>query len=198
MGAGDIVEAGVWKGGASLMMAMAQLHASRPGLERQSWLYDTFEGLPAPSSDKDDPRAKDIYNEIQNGSISKDDQDWDVEEGKWNYGPEELVRSNMYSTGFPKDQSHFVRGKVENTLKAPENLPQKIAILRLDTDWYDSTKAELQYLLPLLQPGGLLFIDDYCSWAGSQSATDEMLDLQTMPLVREGPLCAYAWKPLEA
>jgi len=193
---GDIVEAGVWKGGTSMMMAIAQLRTSRPGLERQSWLYDTFEGLPAPSSDKDDPRAKDIYKKIHDGSIGKHEaQEHQVEEGKWNYGPEELVRKNMYSTGFPKGQIHFVRGKVEDATKAPQNLPEKIAILRLDTDWYESTKAELKHLLPRLQPGGLLFIDDYCAWKGSHQAVDEMLDMHAMPLVREGPMCAYAWKP---
>merc|ERR1712216_268822 len=99
------------------MMAIAQLDTSRAGLERHSWLYDTFEGLPAPSSDKDDPKAKRIYDKIQNGSISnKQAEDLNVDQGKWNYGPEELVRNNMYSTGFPEGQIHLVRGKVEDTL----------------------------------------------------------------------------------
>jgi len=195
---GDIVEAGVWKGGTSMLMAIAQFRTSRLGLERHSWLYDTFEGLPAPSSDKDDPRAKDIYDKIQSGSISKEKEEGlNVEQGKWNYGPEELVRENMHATGLTEGHLHLVRGKVEDSLKAPENLPEKIAILRLDTDWYESTKAELKYLLPRLQPGGLLFIDDYCAWQGSREAVDEMLDMHAMPLKEtSGPMCAYAWKPL--
>jgi len=194
--AGDIVEAGVWKGGMSMIMAIAQLHTSLPGLERQSWLYDTFEGLPAPSADND-AHSKDIYEKIQSGEMTPEqEKGWSVEQGKWNYGPEELVQKNMLATGFPKDQIHFVRGKVEDTLKALENLPEKIAILRLDTDWYESTKAELEILLPRLQPGGLLFIDDYCTWGGSRKAADEMLDMHAMPLVSEGEFCAHAWKPL--
>jgi len=193
---GDIVEAGVWKGGTSMMMAIAQLRTSRVGLERQSWLYDTFEGLPPPSSEHDDPRANAIYKKLQSGKLSKlEKQQHAVEQGKWNYGPEELVQKNMYSTGFAKDKIHFVRGKVEDTLQIPKNLPEKIAVLRLDTDWYNSTKAELKYLLPRLQPGGLLFIDDYCCWKGSREAVDEMLDMHVMQLVRSDPLCACAWKP---
>ena len=62
---------------------------------------------------------------------------------------------------------------MEETLKNGENLPNKISILRLDTDFYESTKIELKYLYPLLVEGGILIIDDYGSWLGSKKATDE-------------------------
>jgi len=193
---GDLVEAGVWKGGSSMMMAIAQLRTSHAGLDRHSWLYDTFEGLPPPSSEHDDPRAKAVYKKLNSGNLSESEKQFHhVEEGKWNYAAEKLVQENMYSTGFPKHKIHLVKGKVDDTLQIPKNLPEKIAVLRLDTDWYDSTKAELKYLLPRLQPGGLLFIDDYCDWKGSQEAVDEMLDMHVMKLVRSGPFCAHAWKP---
>lgn len=194
---GDIVEAGVWKGGASMLMAISHLHHSPVhGLERHCWLYDTFEGLPEPDSAKDDSSAKDFYNRLQKGEISKEEaRAHKVEEGKWNYGPQQLVQKNMISTGFPENKIHYVRGRVETTLEDPNNVPDKIAILRLDTDWYDSTKAELKHLLPRLQPGGLLIIDDYCYWKGSRTATDEILDKSMFSLATSEPLCAYAWKP---
>merc|ERR1711959_887247 len=115
---------------------------------------------------------------MRSGLLSEQDlsENPHIEDGKWCYGSEESVRKNMYSTGFPKKQIHFVRGKVEDSLKTPNNIPEKIAILRLDTDWYNSTVAELKYLLPRLQPGGLLFIDDACVWGGARKAVDEVLD----------------------
>lgn len=203
---GDFVEAGVWKGGASMAMALAQLRDPADDIQRQLWLYDTFEGLPAPSSSHDDPRAKDIFEKLEAGTLSEQEQeDHAVEDGKWNYGPEDEVRANMNSTGFAADRIHLIRGKVEDTLVQTANLPEKIAILRLDTDWYDSTKAELTQLLPRLQPGGLLIIDDYCSWSGSKEACDEILSDKSWwnerPDARDqkvgnhslSTVCAYAW-----
>jgi len=188
---GDLVEAGVFKGGSSMLMAIAHLNTLHGGLKRHMWLYDTFEGMTDPSSPKDDPKAKAYYDGVRNSSV----EGGHVKDGKWAYGSEEMVKENMYSIGFPTNEMHFVRGKVEDTLQELQNIPEKIAILRLDTDWYESTKAELEHLLPRLQPGGLLVIDDYCVWKGSREATDKMLDFNALNLVREGPLCAYAWKP---
>jgi hypothetical protein len=81
------------------------------------------------------------------------------------------VRGNVFSTGYPKDKIHFIEGKVENTI--PLNMPRKIALLRLDTDWYQSTKHELIHLFPLLQRNGVLIIDDYGHWEGARKAVDE-------------------------
>ncbi len=77
----------------------------------------------------------------------------------------------MASTGYPEERLHFVKGKVEETI--PGDLPGKIALLRLDTDWYESTRHELEHLWPLLVPGGVLIIDDYGHWAGARRAVDE-------------------------
>ena len=68
---------------------------------------------------------------------------------------------------------NLIEGKVENTLKINKNLPEKISILRLDTDWYESTKIELEILFPKLSNGGILIIDDYGQWKGSRKAVDE-------------------------
>ena len=66
---------------------------------------------------------------------------------------------------------NFVRGKVEDTI--PKNMPEKIALLRLDTDWYESTYHELKYLFPLLSKNGVLIIDDYGHWKGAKKAVDQ-------------------------
>ncbi|MGA2717069.1 MAG: TylF/MycF/NovP-related O-methyltransferase [Bryobacteraceae bacterium] len=68
---------------------------------------------------------------------------------------------------------HFIRGKVEETI--PSQAPESIALLRMDTDWYESTRHELEHLFPRLSPGGILIIDDYGDWQGARRATDEFL-----------------------
>jgi hypothetical protein len=176
---GDIVECGVWRGGASMMMVSAlQLR----NLSRSVWMYDTFEGLPEPSNPKDDPISKQYWKKLQTGSSISSDK-FDVEKYakgvavdnrvRWNYASLEDVASNMNSTGYPSSKIKFIQGKVEDTLSNIENVPGKIAILRLDTDWYESTKKEFEVLYPKVVPGGLIQIDDYCTWKGSQTATDE-------------------------
>ncbi len=79
----------------------------------------------------------------------------------------------MLSTGYPKEKIHLIKGKVEDTI--PENIPKEIALLRLDTDWYESTKHELIHLFPLLKPNGILIIDDYGHWEGARKAVDEYI-----------------------
>ena len=79
------------------------------------------------------------------------------------------------------DLAHFIKGKVEDTI--PEKMPQKISILRLDTDWYESTKHELEHLFPLLAKNGVLIIDDYGHWQGAKQAVDEYLSSQNIHLL---------------
>jgi hypothetical protein len=78
----------------------------------------------------------------------------------------------MMKTGYPVEKMHFVQGAVEKTLREHE-LPPSIAVLRLDTDWYESTKVEMEVLYPRLARGGVLMIDDYGHYAGSRRAVDE-------------------------
>jgi hypothetical protein len=82
----------------------------------------------------------------------------------------------MNSTGYPMDQVNFVVGKVEQTLNLRSNIPDAIALLRLDTDWYESTKVELETLYDKLSPGGILLIDDYGYWDGTRRAVDEFFN----------------------
>jgi hypothetical protein len=89
----------------------------------------------------------------------------------WCYTPLEKVKSRLNSTGYPKDKIHYVVGDVMETLK--ENIPEKIAILRLDTDWYESSKYELEQMYNNVVTGGIIIFDDYYHWNGQRKATDE-------------------------
>lgn len=153
---GVIAECGVWKGGS--MMAAA-LTLRRLEAERELYLFDTFEGMtPATSADKD----------LRGRSVSE-------RMGPYNYSQLcvslDQVAANLASTGYRDSLIHYVRGPVERTL--PENAPEQIALLRLDTDWYESTRHEMEILFPRLSTGGVLIIDDYGEWQGARRAVDE-------------------------
>ena len=160
---GAIVECGVWKGGSSMatMMTLNQL-----GQQRELYLYDTFSGMSAPT-DNDISVAGEIAQEqFDSTKISADASDWCLS------GLDE-VKQNVLTTGYPQAKIHFIEGKVEHTI--PAHIPEKIALLRLDTDWYESTKHELIHLFPLLQPNGVLILDDYGYWQGAKKAVDEYI-----------------------
>jgi O-methyltransferase len=91
----------------------------------------------------------------------------------WCYASLEDVKRSVATLGYPEERLHYVQGKVEDTI--PTQAPLKIALLRLDTDWYESTKHELDHLYPRLSSGGVLIIDDYGHWKGSRQATDEFM-----------------------
>ena len=73
---------------------------------------------------------------------------------------------------------------MEKTLKIKKNLPKKISILRLDTDWYASTRVELDILFPLLQKNGILIIDDYGAWSGSKKAVDSYFSKKNLTMFK--------------
>lgn len=181
---GALVECGVWRGG--VMMAMLLEARAHGDKTRHAFLYDTFEGLPEPGPQDmglDGRNPHDIYKASQptdGGSA-------------WCRASLEDVQAGISSIAHPSDQVHYIKGKVEDTL--PLNRPKQIALLRLDTDWYASTKAELEFLFPLLSVGGVLIVDDYGTWAGARKAVDQYFtDHQpAMFLVRCGPV-AYGIK----
>lgn len=172
--AGDFVECGVWKGGSSRLMA--QVLADSESFSRQIWLYDTFEGMVPPTDD-------DIRSNGKTAQQMLDEQERIREASLiWAIGPEEEVRENLLESGYPEEKLVFVRGDVVETLK--QQTPDKIAILRLDTDWYESTKAELEILMPKMSTGGVVIIDDYGDWGGARKAVDEYLrELSPKPFV---------------
>lgn len=161
--AGCVVECGVWRGGSSMAAALALQEAGDRA--RDLWLYDTFSGMTAPTAAD---RAMD-------GALAHElmAQDHDPAGVRAIAGLDD-VRGNLASTGYPADQVHYVAGPVEETLpaQAPDG---PIALLRLDTDWYESTAHELKHLFPRLVPGGVLIIDDYGHWEGARRAVDEYL-----------------------
>lgn len=152
---GDIVECGVWRGGGVIL---ARLLSPR----RTIWLYDTFNGMANRS--KHDVSYK--------GFIMR--------EGKSAVSVGQVI-ANLNAT--KTLNSAFLRvvvGLVENTLTFAENVPQKIALLHLDTDWYHSTKKELEVLWPRLRPSGVMIVDDYGHWKGARKAVDEYFSLQRL------------------
>jgi len=162
---GDFVECGVWKGGSSMMMA---LYLKEKGMiNRKVYLYDTFEGMNAPSeldktfSGENAKELLDIQDKADNDSI-------------WCYSSLDEVRHNLLSTQYLPENLIFIKGKVEDTLN--DHLPGQLALLRLDTDWYESTKKELNYLYPLLNQKGVLIIDDFGHWEGAKKAVIEYFD----------------------
>jgi len=161
---GAMVECGVWRGGSAMAMALALLEIG--DFERDIYLYDTFCGMTAPSRVDISISGRPAQEKFSQLRISDDSSDWC-------FCPLEGVRDNLRSTGYPKDRFHFVKGKVENTI--PGNVPEKIALLRLDTDWYGSSRHELVHLYPRLSSGGVLIIDDYGQWQGVKKAVDEYM-----------------------
>ena len=101
----------------------------------------------------------------------------------------------MASTGYPSERVHFIKGPVEQTL--PDSKHERIALLRLDTDFYESTRAELEHLYPRLVPGGVLILDDYGHWQGARQAVDEYIDQQGLAVLmhRIDYACRVITKP---
>ena len=133
--------------------------------DRQIWLYDTFEGMT-------EPTAEDV--ESDSGRHAKDLLDTTaVGDGNnvWAVSPIDAVRQNVASTGYPMDRMRFVAGDVATTLQ--HEAPSQISLLRIDTDWYESTKTSMEVLYPRLSIGGVCILDDYGHWAGARQAVDE-------------------------
>ncbi len=161
---GDFVECGVWRGGS--VMAMIYTLKELGIADRSIYLYDTFEGMTEPTStdvDLNGVAAKDLmpgYGWVRVG----------INE----------VRQNILSLGYPADKIHFIQGKVEDTL--PRQAPPQLALLRLDTDWYESTLHELECLYPRMAKGGVLIIDDYGHFQGARKAVDEYLEKEKIKM----------------
>lgn len=159
---GSFVECGVWRGGS--MAAVARTLIQSGVNDRDLWLYDTFDGM-------SDPTEKDV--DFLGKTASQLLQTEDPQDAKsvWCRSSIDDVQTVMDQTSYPGQRIKFVEGKVEETLL--QHRPQRIALLRLDTDWYESTRLELEKLFPLMSPGGVLIIDDYGHWQGCRRAVDE-------------------------
>jgi hypothetical protein len=159
---GDIVECGVWRGG--MVMAMLRTLVECGDTEREAYLYDTFAGMSPPTA-RDRTFKGASAASLMSRSDPKDPN------SVWCAASLQDVRNNVATVGYDPARIHFVEGKIEETL--PGTIPERIAVLRLDTDWYSSTKHELIHLYPRLSSGGVLIIDDYGHWKGAREAVDE-------------------------
>lgn len=158
---GAFVECGVWRGGSAMAFALTIMEEKTTF--RDMFLYDTFEGFTDTIDDdfriKDGKRAKNIFLRDKNYICQADLDD---------------VKTGLSTTNYPLESIRFVRGDVVKTI--PANLPKSISILRLDTDYYESTIWELRHLFPLLSKGGVLIVDDYDYWNGSRKACNEYFE----------------------
>ncbi len=170
---GDLVECGVYRGGCSMTMALAL--NSLGVVDRSIWLYDTFSGMTRPGAL--DIRLHDGQDAIEPFEAAATGPN----SSTWCEADLDSVKQNMRTTGYPPERMRFIAGPVEETLH--REIPEQISLLRLDTDWYESTRVELEVLLPRLSPGGVLIIDDYNHWSGARRAVDEYLSANNLRLV---------------
>jgi O-methyltransferase len=164
---GAFAECGVWRGGSVLAMVLALQELGVR--DRDLHLYDTFEGMTEPTEHDTSPLeapALVTWREAQAGGERPWPEYFDPETFN-----EDAVRATLIDTGYPADRIHLHRGPVEQTL--PAAAPDGLALLRLDTDWYESTRHELEHLYPRLSTGGVLIVDDYGHWEGARRAVDE-------------------------
>ena len=161
---GDFVECGVWRGGSTMAAIDTLLKAGDKS--REIFLFDTYEGMSEPTE----------HDKVLTGAAADElmrTTDKEDPTSVWCYSTIDEVQKNVGSLNYPAGKVHFVKGKVEDSI--PQTLPGKIALLRLDTDWYESTAHELKHLYPLLVPGGVIIIDDYGHWEGARKAVDEYI-----------------------
>lgn len=187
---GDMVECGVWRGGS--VMLMASTLVARGCTDRTIWLYDTFDGVSPPGDeDVQEISGRTAAEILKERRRTQDDPFWGI-------APLEQVESNLRRTGYPMHRFRFIQGDVSATI--PAQAPETLSLLRLDTDWYQSTRHELEQLYPRLSPGGVLIVDDYGYWRGARKATDEYFSsVGARPLLNRidytGRICV---KPYEA
>src|SRR5882757_42469 len=168
---GCFVECGVWRGGSTMVAALALTQMG--DTKRDLYLFDTFQGM-TPASEHD----TDIHGHSATARLEGDPQ---RTSGFWAIAGIDEVRKNIASTSYPAEQVHYIQGPVELTI--PANTPaQPIALLRLDTDWYQSTQHELFHLYARIARGGILIVDDYGHWQGARKAVDEFFASQPRPV----------------
>jgi hypothetical protein len=161
---GCIVECGVARGGSSALMALVT-GANKTG--RRSWLFDSFEGLPDGTAD----------DEITEPVVENpDDRSAAIVAKGYCLGTYEEVEDLLFNRlGFSRDDMFMVKGWFQDTLALNREKIGRIAVLRIDGDWYESTRCCLENLYDNVSSGGYIIIDDYTSVPGCRKAADEFL-----------------------
>jgi O-methyltransferase len=176
---GAVVECGVWRGGS--MMAVAKTLLAAGSTERELFLFDTYSGMPEPglvdvdTSGRSGRSAAELLAELRKLPVEGQNESDIVAQCAL-----DVVRANVMSSGYAPERLHFVEGRVEETI--PGCAPNQIALLRLDTDWYESTRHELIHLFPRLSSHGILIVDDYGDWQGARLAVDEYFERNGEPI----------------
>jgi hypothetical protein len=163
---GALVECGVLRGGSVLAMLLTLMQLDVR--DRDIFLFDTFDDVPPPGPDDVDlfGAHASTYHELF--------EDFRPHGARWGRMSIPQLKCLFAETGYPTEHIHFVVGLVEDTL--PEHAPNQVALLRLDTDYYDSTRHELEHLFPRVVSGGVLLVDDYGHFRGARKAVDEYLE----------------------
>ena len=186
---GDFVECGVWKGGNLILFQ--KIIEKLNFKNRKIFAYDTFSGMSQPGSfdlNVNNEKAATIVNKLKKKGVDSKKNiiltECDLKDVKKNFKENTKKNNNLIC----------IKGEVEKTLKIKKNLPKKISLLRLDTDWYQSTKTELEVLFPLLSKNGILIIDDYGYWKGSKKAVDEYFKYKKINLFKIDYTARYLFK----
>lgn len=174
---GDFIETGVWRGGACILMrGVLDAHCIK---DRCVWLADSFEGLPPPDEEKYPADTGDKFHTFPELSVSL-----------------EQVKRNFEKYGLLDDQVKFLKGWFKDTL--PNAPIQKLALLRLDGDMYESTMDALQALYDKVSVGGYVIIDDYHVVAGCNRAVHDFLSERNLsPALVEIDGVGVYWQKLE-
>ena len=169
---GSFVECGVWRGGSAMLIAKMLENRNS---NRKIYLYDTFDGM-------SDPTDKDVTRDGVDASTSLKANISNKENSVWCLANLVDVQRNLRLTQYEESNLVYVKGKVEDTI--PRVIPnERIALLRLDTDWYESTKHELTFLFPNFTQNGVLIIDDYGFWKGCRKAVQEYFKEQKISIL---------------
>lgn len=171
---GALVECGVWRGGSAMLMALTLLQ--RGVANREIILFDTFTGMTEPG-----PEDQDLHGHMAD-DLMRNSQGEDIAALVRAEAPLDEVRALLESTGYDQRLLRFIKGDVRETLTRTQTL--RIALLRLDTDFYDSTLAELRELYPRMTQGGVLIIDDYGHWSGARKAVEDYFSDASTPFQR--------------
>jgi O-methyltransferase len=175
---GALVECGVAEGGSAAMMALTNRELGKSS--RQKWFFDSYEGLPEPTvedyiGDKVGPVIRPIHKGECLGTI-------------------EQVQNLMFEKlSLSREEVHLVKGWFQDTVPLQRKNVGPIAILRLDGDWYESTKIPLENFYAQITPGGYVIIDDYATCFGSRKATDEFVAALKMNIVLQPDGRGGAW-----
>lgn len=149
---GDLIETGVWRGGATILMrAILKVYDAA---DRYVWVADSFVGLPEPNEEKYPADAKDRHHTYKQLAISLEE-----------------VKSNFRVYGLLDEQVRFLKGWFKDTLPTAEI--EQLAVIRLDGDMYESTMDGLVNLYPKLAVGGYLIVDDYGAVPACRQAIDD-------------------------